>query len=123
MIDTFDALHKEKFEQWLLFGQHVLFTDIRISNDIIPKNIYKYELQESDCHPFETIMIGKHITVNFEGTILSYQPIQLDKDYYRLIDEAKDIEYLPKKIYLYFNIFTKMRNLNQMIKLDKNSIK
>ena len=97
MIDTFDALHKEKFEQWLLFGQHVLFTDIRISNDIIPKNIYKYELQESDCHPFETIMIGKHITVNFEGTILSYQPIQLEKDYYRLIDEAKDIEYLPKK--------------------------
>ena len=42
-------------------------------------------------------MIGKHITVNFEGTILSYQPIQLDKDYYRLIDEAKDIEYLPSK--------------------------
>ena len=68
MIDAIDALHKEKFEQWLLFGQHVLFTDIRISNDIIPKNIYKYELQESDCHPFETIMIGKHITVNFEGT-------------------------------------------------------
>lgn len=97
MIDTIDALHKEKFEQWLLFGQHVLFTDIRISNDIIPKKIYKYELQENDCHPFETIMIGKHITVNFEGTILSYQPIQLDKDYYRLIDEAKDIEYLPFK--------------------------
>lgn len=42
-------------------------------------------------------MIGKHITVNFEGTILSYHPIQLDKDYYRLIDEAKDIKYLPSK--------------------------
>ena len=97
MIDTIEALHKEKFEQRLLFGQHVLFTDVRISNGIIPKNIYNYELQEDDCHPFETIMIGKHITVNFEGTILSYQPIPLDKDYYRLIDEAKDIEYLPSK--------------------------
>ena len=97
MIDTIETLHKEKFEQWLLFGQHVLFTDIRISNSIIPKNIYKYELQEDECHPFETIMIGKHITVNFEGTILSYQPIPLDKDHYRLIDEVKDIEYLSSK--------------------------
>ena len=97
MIDTIETLHKEKFEQWLLFGQHVLFTDIRISNSIIPKNIYKYEIQEDDCHPFETIMIGKHITVNFEGTILSYQPIPLDKDHYRLIDEVKDIEYLSSK--------------------------
>ncbi|ERK47507.1 LPD28 domain-containing protein [Faecalitalea cylindroides] len=97
MIDTIETLHKEKFEQWLLFGQHVLFTDIRISNSIIPKNIYKYELQEDDCHPFETIIIGKHITVNFEGTILSYQPIPLDKYHYRLIDEVKDIEYLSSK--------------------------
>ena len=97
MIDTIEALHKEKFEQWLLFGQHVLFTDMRISNDIIPKNMYKYELQASDCHPFETIMIGKHITVNFEGTILSYHPIKLDEDYYRLIDETKDLKYLSKK--------------------------
>lgn len=97
MIDSIEELRAVNFEQWLLFGQHVLFTDIRISNSIIPKNIYKYELQENDCHPFETIMIGRHITVNFEGTIISCQPIQLDKDHYRLIDEAKDVEYLPRK--------------------------
>lgn len=97
MIDSIEELRAVNFEQWLLFGQHVLFTDIRISNSIIPKNIYKYELQESDCQPFETIMIGKRITVNFEGTIISCQPIQLDKDHYRLIDEAKDVEYLPRK--------------------------
>lgn len=97
MINTIYELKKEKFEQWLLFGQHVLFTDIRINNDILPKNIYKYELQENDFHPFETIMIGKRIMINFEGTILSSQPIQLDKDYYRMINERSDIEYLVRE--------------------------
>jgi hypothetical protein len=117
MIDTIDALHKEKFEQWLLFGQHVLFTDIRISNDIIPKNICKYELQESDCHPFETIMIGRHIIVNFEGTILSYQPIQLDKDNYRLIDETKDIECLPYRSITLNQYTHKVTKINSLIKV------
>lgn len=97
MIDSIEKLKTVKFEQWLLFGQQVLFTDIRICSNILPKSIHKYELQENDCHPFETIMIGRHITVNFEGTILSYRPIELDKDHFRLIDDAKDVEYLPKK--------------------------
>lgn len=110
MIDSMEELRSIKFEQWLLFGQHVLFTDIRLSEDIIPKNIYKYELQENDCHPFETIMIGKHITVNFEGTILSFQPIQLDEEHYRSIDEAKDIEYLPS------NSITLHQYRNKMLK-------
>ena len=38
MIDSIEELKAVNFEQWLLFGQHVLFTDIRISNSIIPKN-------------------------------------------------------------------------------------
>ena len=90
MIETKEQLDKELFEPRILFGHKVIATDERIDPSILPKGIYKYELQESECYPFDTTMIGKRIHVNFESTVLSTDPIRLDMNGYRDI-EPEDI--------------------------------
>lgn len=56
-------------------GMDVYFTDdrVKIPND---KGIYKYEVRHDNGTPIE---ISEHIAVDFYGTILSLEPIDLPK--------------------------------------------
>ena len=85
-----------KFEPYKLFNNEVLFTDLRINKDYLPKNIYRYELRHDDESQGIMCEITPSIMVNFWGTILSNKPIQMEEHCSRFIDEDKDIEYLDK---------------------------
>ncbi len=79
-----------------LFGKDVLFTDIRIPKDLLPKNIHRYELRHDDEGWGEICQIAPNILVNFYGTILSKNELALNNDYYRDINEEVDIKHSTK---------------------------
>lgn len=83
------------FELIELFGKDVLFIDIRIPTDIVPKGLYKYEVREDDESQGIMCELNLGTMVNFYGTILSKEKIPLNREDYRIIDEAHDVVY-PK---------------------------
>lgn len=91
---------KSRYEVLKLFGKTVLFTDNRIRREDLPDGIYKYEVRHNDEGQDEICKISKSILVNFWGTILSKEKIDLEENGYRIIDEDKDIDYLMKTMSL-----------------------
>ncbi len=86
------------FELIDLFGKSVLFTDSRISADLVPKDLYKYEVREDDESQGIMCELNLGTMVNFYGTILSKEKIPLNREDYRIIDEEQDVVY-PKDRY------------------------
>lgn len=90
-------IKEKKFMQMKLFNNTVLFSSIRINNQELPKNIYKYEVRSDDEGIGIICELSKIILVNFWGTVLSNKPINLPEHGFLIIDEDKDIKYLNKK--------------------------
>ena len=69
----------ETFETMSLFDKDVLFSNYRIDRKTVPEGIYMYELRDdsSDGIPCE---IAEGIAVDFFGTVLSKEPIELTED-------------------------------------------
>lgn len=67
-----------------LFGKDVLVTSWRIDKELVPKGLYVYELRDMlDGRPCQ---LRENIWVNFYGTVLSKEPIELDGDGSRIIE-------------------------------------
>ena len=70
----------ERFEQVELFGKPVLFTELRIDRDTVPDGLYLYELRHADEDWGEPCELARSITVNFFGSVLTSDPIQLSPE-------------------------------------------
>ena len=85
----------ESYEEIILFGQPVLFNPMRIAYDTLPKGMYRYEIRDDEQG--NMYQLGSRILVNHWGTILSNKPLELDRDYFRYIDENTDVKRLDGK--------------------------
>lgn len=86
---------KLMYEQIRIDNQPALYTNQRIDKYLLPENVYAYETMHDDDFSGEITCIAKNIHVNFFGTILTTKPLELQDTGYRLINEDKDIEFLP----------------------------
>lgn len=79
MIDTKEELNNyEYFDFGNFNGVEVLFTCLRISPDILPEGVYKYDIRSGDEEEFATI--EPFVLVNHSGTILTKTPFNFDED-------------------------------------------
>lgn len=74
------------YDGFELFGREVLFSQLRIDRDTLPKGIYAYDLRHGDDDGIPCTM-EKHVVVNYYGTVLSNRPFSLPKEGYKLIGE------------------------------------
>lgn len=84
------------YEQINFKGQPALFTEQRIDNYLLPKNVYSYETMHDADAKLEMTCLAKNIHVNFFGTIITTKPIELNNGYL-FINEDTDISYLENQ--------------------------
>lgn len=84
--ETFSELVKVK-------GIMCEFYDIRIDRDSVPKRKYFYEVRHDDEDWSCPCQVAKGILVNFYGTLITDEPMPLDKDGKLQLDDD-DFEYL-----------------------------
>ena len=78
---------KLKYDNYTFKGQPVIFTDCRIDSESIPKGMYLYEIRHSD-EGAVPCQLARGIWVNFWGSLLASDPIQLHVD--GLLDFEED---------------------------------
>lgn len=88
----------EVYEEVTVFGKPMLFTCLRIDRDTVPKGMYLYEVRHDDDQQGDPVQIANWIMVNHWGTLISNQPIKLEKspsvnNAYRDIDPETDWNY------------------------------
>lgn len=90
---------KERFEAVEIVGIPGLFTTQRVDRSTVPKGMYAYDMQTSEEDWSQPCVLGKHITVEHFGTVLTASPIPLPPSGYLDIspgdfEEHGGIEYL-----------------------------
>lgn len=115
---SFDA-NVLNYELINIFNYPVIFNPSRIDRRTLPKGIYCYEVQHDDNHRGNMTMLGKHITVNFWGTVISSKKICLEKNGYRHIDEEKDVVYLDTSTITLKNYIDNYCKKNQKINIQR----
>lgn len=65
-----------EFMLGMLFEKPVLFSDLRIDPNTVPKCLHMYEMRHGDEDDSYPIEIKDSILVNFYGTVLSKEPIE-----------------------------------------------
>ena len=83
LTDYFEA---EKFELIEVVGQPALFSDSHISDTEVPEGLHRYDLRVGD-DDFCDGAIEKNVYVNYGGSILLQQPLDLGADGYIQLDE------------------------------------
>ncbi|MFQ6792079.1 MAG: LPD28 domain-containing protein [Thomasclavelia sp.] len=78
-----------KYEMYYLFNHKVLFTSLRVNEELLPKEIYKYEVRSDELG--KIIEMAENVVVNYWGTILSSKEFKLDENGYIKIIEGKDL--------------------------------
>ena len=68
---------KETFEAVEILGIPGLFTVERVSRATVPRGMYLYEMQTDEEDWGRPCLLGRHITVEHFGTILTASPIDL----------------------------------------------
>ena len=63
-----------------LIGIKVLFTDNRIDRSSLQKGVYMYELSHSDEDWGKPVEINNRVLVNFYGTVLSTEKIEIPNE-------------------------------------------
>lgn len=91
-------VNTEIFEDITLFGQPMLFTDLRCDRGTLPKGMYMYEVRHDDDGRGDPCEIANWIMVNHWGTVISNRPVQFNEQTpsgkpYRLIDSEADWNY------------------------------
>lgn len=79
---------EELYEEIELFGKLVLFTCLRVDRTTVPKGLYAYDIRETDGFSGIPCEIGKRVSVNHMGTILTREPIKGLTNGFRSITEA-----------------------------------
>ena len=87
----FDA-RTHDFEEVEIFEKPALFTCLRIDSETVPSGIYKYEVRHDDDMQGIACQLGRRIVVNHWGTLLTREPIELDKDGFKTLTE-EDLNY------------------------------
>ena len=73
----------ERFEAVEILGIPGLFTALRVDRATVPKGMYLYEMQTNEEDWSQPGLIGRHITVEHYGTVLTASPIELSATGYR----------------------------------------
>ncbi len=73
----------EQFEAVEVLGIPALFTVSRVDRSTIPKGMYLYEMQTSEDDWGQPCLLGRHITVEHFGSVLTASPIDLNERGYR----------------------------------------
>ena len=68
---------KQTFDVVEVLGIPGLFTVERVSRATVPKGMYLYEMQTSEDDWSQPCLLGRHITVEHFGTVLTASPIDL----------------------------------------------
>lgn len=82
---------EERYELVMADKYPVLFTNVRINRDSVPKGLYCYDIRHDDECQGIACEIKKFVLVNHWGTILSKEEIPMPDGYLIL---ENDIEYL-----------------------------
>lgn len=65
------------YDEVTIFGVSALFTDLRVDRSTVPDGVYRYEVRYSDEYGGEPVELARGIMVDFFGTVLTREPIQL----------------------------------------------
>ena len=76
---------QEIFEDVTVLGKPMIFTNLRIDRNTVPKGMYAYDVRHDDDMQGEPCEIAPFILVNHWGTIISNTPLDFNKEY----DELK----------------------------------
>nr|DAF83228.1 MAG TPA: Large polyvalent protein associated domain 28 [Caudoviricetes sp.] len=77
----------ETYESIWLFSRPALFSNGRIDRDTLPKGLCAYDLRGSDDDPGMPISIENHVSVNHAGSVITAEPLPLQKKGFLLLDE------------------------------------
>ncbi len=65
------------YDEVTIFVVPALFTDLRVDRSTVPDGVYRYEVRYSDEYGGEPVELARGIMVDFFGTVLTREPIQL----------------------------------------------
>lgn len=91
----YDAM-KERYSKIQILGKQALFTSMRLERNTVPAGFYLYEARHDDDGIGDPVQIARGILVNYWGTILTTEPIDIPEDGYLDIDPEKDWDYLDE---------------------------
>ena len=83
---------KITYDDITLLGVPALFTEYRIDRTTIPSQLHLYEIRHEDEDWGRPCQLAKGILVNFYGSLLTRQPIELPDSGYLDFD-AEDLRY------------------------------
>ena len=91
----FFDVNKKRLELIRMFGKYeVLFTNMRIKRDTVPKELHVYDIRHDDECQEIMWKLKPFVLINHWGTIISRFPIDMSDGSCRFIDEKEDCEYL-----------------------------
>ena len=85
---------KETFELVTVLGKPALFTQFRVDRDTVPENLYVYDIRHDDDQNGCPCEISPNILVNYLGTIIVKEPIEMDSLGSKILNVSE--EYLDK---------------------------
>lgn len=93
------------WEKVEVFGKEGLFVDLRIDRNTVPEGYIMYEIRHSDEDWGEPAQIGEWILVNFYGTILMKESLDLIRssainNSYLDIEDPEDFWFFDERIEL-----------------------
>ena len=106
---------KETFEDVTVFGKPMIFTNLRIDRNTVPKGMYMYEVRHDDECQGIACEVKPVVALNHWGSILSKVEIPMDGgSYYPENDINYMGEYLTIEEYLQIDMSLLMQKENQM---------
>ena len=90
---------EESFELMELFGQTVLFTNMRVDRSTVPEGLYVYDVRDEDCTG-EICEIKPSVMVNHWGTIICKEPIEMDEFWHSKFVDKDNYSYLGDSVKL-----------------------
>ena len=91
---------EEDFELMELFGQTVLFTNMRVDRSTVPEGLYAYDARHDDDCTGEICEIKPSVMVNHWGTIICKESIELDSKWNSRFVDKDDYSYLGDSVKL-----------------------
>lgn len=81
------------FEAIELFDKLALFSNYRIDRSTVPEGLYMYEVRHDDDQQGDPCQIKSSILVNFWGTVITNESLELDENDSLLINSEEDWNY------------------------------
>ena len=88
---------KETYTEIRVLEKPALFSGLRLNWNTVPEGMYLYEVRHDDYGKGDPVQIGKGVLVNFWGSILTCEPLDLEEDGRLDIDPEQDWDYLEGK--------------------------